>query len=167
MSKKTALLILILTSILLGSWLTYYFSDKEVIKRQLNGLAAQLSKEGQETSIQMGLKMAQVKNRLHNPCQVVIPERKYMQPLEQDLIIRYLMYYRQRYAQITLTFENISINIQHKGQAMIRAEVHLLRRTQTNQDELLSEVYPLDFSLAKQDKIWEIMQVTLPEAITE
>ncbi len=167
MTKKTTILILIISSLLLGSWLTYYFSDKNVIKRQLGQLATEISKDGQESPIQMGIKMGRVKNRLVNPCQVIIPERNTMQPLEQDSIIRYLIYYRQRYAQLSMTFTNIDIHLVKKTEATVQTTLHLLSQTQPNQENIINEMHAIEFHLVKNDKTWQIMQVTVPVSLIE
>jgi hypothetical protein len=167
MSKKTALIILILSSILLGSWLTYYFSDRQVIKRQLAALAMEISKEVEETPLQMALKMGRLKNRLLNPCQVVIPERNDIHSLEPDSILRYLMYYRQRYAQISITLEQVEINLTSGEEAMVQTTVHLLRQTTLAQTDAMVEIQPIELILIKHETVWQIKQVTIPESLTQ
>lgn len=148
----------------LGSWLTYYFSDREVIKRQLTGIAVALSKEGQETPIQMALKMREVKNMLAESCLVTIPERGYTEALEQDLVLHYLIYHRNRYSLLTVAFENVIIDITAKGQAALQSTVRL-RLQNTAQTEPVEESHQVEFSLAKGDKKWLFHTVTMPEAL--
>lgn len=148
----------------LGGWLTYYFSDREVIQRQLTGIAAALGRQGQETPIQMALKMREVKNMLAESCLVTIPERGYTEALEQDLVIHYLIYYRNRYSLLTVAFEDVIIDIPARGQAAVQSTVRL-RLQNTAQTEPLEESHQLEFSLAKGEKKWLFHKVTMPEAL--
>ncbi len=150
----------------LGGWLTYYFSDKEVIKRQLTGIAMALGKEGQESPIQMALKMREVKNMLAESCLVTIPEREYTEAMEQDLIIHYLIYHRNRYAVLTVAFKDVSIDIPAKGQAVVQSTV-LLRLQNTAQTSPAEENHQVKFSLVKGDKKWLFDTVTMPEAMVK
>ncbi|MDA3786340.1 MAG: hypothetical protein PF568_05590 [Deltaproteobacteria bacterium] len=86
MTKKITALVLALC-LILGGWLAFYFSDKQVIRRQLADLGRALSKEEAETPFQMAVKMGRDKNMVAARCQVLVPERGYDQVLEQDLII--------------------------------------------------------------------------------
>ncbi len=165
MSRKTSIIGLILIA-LMGTWLKYYFSDLMVIKRNLTKLAVAISKEEQETSMQMALKMKKVKHHLTNPCQVIIATRNTMVPLESDLIIRYLMYYRQRYTNITLTLDPIEVDIPQKDRATVHTTIHLRREGQTSQTTI-QETEPLEFSMIKADKTWRIEQVIIPATIVD
>ncbi|MEN8257970.1 MAG: hypothetical protein ABFS09_08930 [Thermodesulfobacteriota bacterium] len=162
MVKKIIVVTLVLV-IALGAWLSYYFSDKEVIKRQLAGLAVELSKEGRETPVQMALKMREVKDMLADSCQVVVPQRNYREAVEQDLIIRYLIYHRNRYTLIMVAFEDLEIEIPAKGQAQVQSTVRLQR--QQGNGATAVEVHPLELSLTKGDKAWLLKAVTMPEAL--
>ena len=148
----------------LGGWFTYYFSAKEVIKRQLTGITVALGKEGQETAVQMALKMREVKNMLAESCLVTIPERVYNEALEQDLIIHYLISYRYRYALLTLALEDLRIDIPVKGQAVAQTTVRL-RLQSTPQSEPVEESHQVTFSLTRGDKKWLLQTITLPEAL--
>ncbi len=147
-----------------GGWLTYYFSDKEVIKRQLSEVAAALGKEEQETTMQMALKMREVKNMLAASCLVTIPERGYNEALEQDLIIHYLIYYRNHYILLTLAFEDPHIDIPVKGQAVVQSTIRL-RLQSTSQSEVVEKSHQVSFSLTRGDKKWLFQTITLPEAL--
>jgi len=148
----------------LGGWLTYYFSDKEVIKRQLTWITVALGKDGQEQALQMAMKMREVKNMLAVSCLVTIPERGYNEALEQDLIIHYLIYYRNRYALLTVTLEDLHIDIPVKGQAVVQTTVRL-RLQSSPQAEPVEESHHMTFSLTRVDKKWLFQAVTVPEAL--
>ncbi len=165
MVKKIIIVALILT-IALGGWLAYYFSDKEVIKRHLGGLAVELGKDGQETPVQMALKMRHIKNMLTVRCQVTIPERGYGERLEQDLIIRYLIYHRSRYALLSVAFEDMVVDIPTKGQAMVQTMVRLQRK-KTNQANAVEETHQVELALNRGDKKWLIEKITMPEALVQ
>ncbi|MBA3006895.1 MAG: hypothetical protein KKB91_12385 [Proteobacteria bacterium] len=165
MVKKIVLVALVLV-IALGGWLAYYFSDKEVIKRQLTDLAVELGKEGQESPIQMALKMRKVKNMLGKSCLVTIPERTYHEALEQDLIIHYLIYHRNRYSLLAIAFEDVIVNIPAKGQAEVQNTVRL-RRQNTTQTAPIEEIHKVEMSLVKADQKWLFDKVILPKALIE
>jgi hypothetical protein len=165
MAKKIFIVTLVLT-IALGGWLAYYFSDKEVIKRQLTDLAVELGKKGQESPIQMALKMGKVKKMLAKSCLVTIPERGYSEVLEQDLIIHYLIYHRNLFALLTVAFEDVIVDIPVKGQATVQSTVRL-RRQNTAQTESVEESHQVEIALVKGDKKWLFHKVTMPEGLVE
>jgi hypothetical protein len=166
MAKKILIVALVLV-MALGGWLAYYFfSDKEVIKRQLTGLAVELGKEGQEPPIQMALKMRKIKNVLAKGCLVTIPERGYSEVLEQDLIIHYLIYHRNHFTLLTVAFEDVIVDIPAKGQATVQSTVRL-RRQDTAQTETVEESHQVKIALVKGDKKWLFHKVTMPEALVE
>jgi len=108
----------------LGSWFAYdYFSDKEVIKRQLIGLAAEIGKDGQETPVKMALKMGHIKNKAASSCVIIIPERGYEEVLESDLIIQYLIYYRSRFALLAVVLDKMLIMVSAKESAEVQVTV--------------------------------------------
>lgn len=165
MVKKTLVVILVLV-IALGGWLLYYFSDKVVIKRQLSGLAVELGKEGQEAPIRMALKMHNIQNGLAKSCLVTIPERGYSEALEQDLIIRYLIYDRNRYVLLSVILADVIVDIPTKGQAVVQSTV-LIRRQSSAQKEPVEESYQVELALIKSDKKWLLHKITMPEALVE
>lgn len=165
MAKK--LLVCALVFVLaLGGWLAYYFSDKQVIKRQFARLAVEIGKEGPETPVQIAMKMLKVKNMLAERCLMVIPKRRYSEALEQDLVIRYLIYHRNRYAFLTVTFEDVVVDIPAKGEAVVQTAVHLNRKM-VNGEDAAQEVHQLEVALHKGDKKWLLQKVTMPEALVE
>ncbi|MBW6520207.1 MAG: hypothetical protein K0A99_04225 [Desulfoarculaceae bacterium] len=163
MAKKFLVLALVLAMALIG-WLTSYFSTREVLKRQLTGIAVALGKEGQETAVQMALKMRDVKNMLAVSCLVTIPESGYSETMEQDLIIRYLMSYRHRYALLTVTLEDLHLDIPVKGQAVAQTTVRL-RLQSAPQAEPVEESHHMTFSLTRVDKQWLFQTITVPETL--
>ncbi len=164
MTKKITALVLVLC-LALGGWLAFYFSAKQVIRRQLVDLGQALSKEEMETSLQMAVKMGRVKKMVAARCQVLIPERGYDQALEQDLIIHYLLYYRRHYAVVSVALADLDVAIPVKNEARVQATVHL-QRQQVNQ-EMVAEVAPATLVLHKEEKEWLINRVTMAEALVE
>ena len=150
----------------LGCWLAYYYSDKKVIERQFDGLAVELGKEGQETALQTALKIREITKILADSCLVRIPERSYEEPLEQDMIIRYLIYHRNRYAVITVAFEDLLIDIPASGEAMVQSTVRL-KRKKANMTEAFEELSRVELALEKVNQKWLIQEVMLPEALME
>lgn len=165
MAKKILVISLVLV-IALGGWLAYSYSDKEVIKRQLGGLAMELGKEGQEPLLPMALKMRKVKNMLSKSCLVRIPEMGYSETLEQDLIIRYLIYHRNRFDLFTVAFTDVVVDIPAKGVAAVQGTVRV-RHRDTAETESVEENHHVDLALAKVDKKWLFREVTMPEALLE
>lgn len=161
---KNKLLIAIAIALLgSGWWLFYYFSDKEVIKRQFIALAKEIGKEGKETPIVIALKMKPVNEFLAQGCEVAVPERSYLKVMEPGLIIRYLIIYRDRHTTLLVAIEDLIINIPSKGQAELNASVHLSGNT--SQAVFFEEMHRVEFSLHKADKKWLIHKITLPEAL--
>lgn len=165
MVKKLITVALVL-AVALGSWFAYYFSDKEVVKRQLTGLAGELSKESRETPIQLALKMRAVKDQLADRCQVLIPERSYDEALEQDLIIRYLMYRRNSYEVITVAFEELHVDIPAKGEAAAQVTVRI-NMNKANQAEAVEESGQVELTLKKGEDNWLLYTVIVPENLVE
>ena len=86
-------LIIAIAIALLGSgwWLFYYFSDKEVIKRQFITLAKVIGKKGKETPLVIALKIKTVNEFFAQGCEVAVPERNFLKVMEPGLVIRYLI----------------------------------------------------------------------------
>ncbi len=162
---KKVIIISLISMTLAGFWLHYY-SDKAVIKRELSILAMAISKSQQENPIEMSLNLGDIKKRLIDPCQVVIPEKNFNQSLTYDLIMRYLIYYRQLYLTIDLTFTNVVINLPEKKKAVVQITVRLLRQHK-EKIAVQEELYPGQFILKKEDKKWRIQEVTLPLLLIE
>lgn len=165
MIKKLIIVVLVLV-IAVSGWLAYYYSDKKVIDRQLAGLAMELGKEGQETALQIAFKIREIKKVLAYSCLVHIPERSYEEPLEQDLIIRYLIYYRNRYTEITVAFEDLLIDISATGEAVVQSTVRF-KRKKANMIDAVEELFRVELTLEKGDKKWLIQKVILPETLIE
>lgn len=165
MANKLIIAALVLV-VALGSWLAYYFSDKEVIKRQLTVLAAKLDKEGEETPIQLALKMRAVKDQLADRCQVLVPERSFDEVLEQDLIIRYLIYRRNSYEVITVAFVEQHVEIPAKGEATTQVKVQL-NMNKGDTTEAVEESGQVELRLKKGEDNWLIHRVIVPENLVE
>ena len=161
MANKLIIVALVLT-VVLGSWFAYYYSDKEVIKRQLTGLAGKLEKEAGETPIQLALKMRAVKDQLADRCRIVVPERSFDEALEQDLIIRYLMYRHNGYEVITVVFEELQVDIPAKGEAAAQVTVRI-NMNKANQAEAVEESGQVDLTLKKGEDNWLLHTVIVPE----
>ena len=161
MVNKLIIVVLVL-AVVLGSWFAYYFSDKEVIKRQLTGLARDLGKEAKETPIRLALKMRAVKDQLADRCQVLVPEQSFNEALEQDLIIRYLMYRHNSYEDITVVFEELQVDIPTKGEATAQVTVRI-NMNEVNQEEAVEESGQVELSLKKGEDNWLLHSVIVPE----
>jgi hypothetical protein len=166
MAKKIFIATLLLVVTLGCGFAFYYFSDKEVIKRQLAGLAAEIGKEGQEPPVEMALKMRNVKNALAKSCLVTIPERGYSEPLEPDLIIQYLIYRRNHFIHLTIAFEKMAVDIPAKERATVQGTIRV-RHQDSVQAESLEEAHEVKIALVKSDKKWLLDKVTLPEALVD
>lgn len=164
MAKKLISVALVL-AIALAGWLVYYFSDKEVVRRQMGLLAVELSKDGQETPVQMALKLRKVKDMLAQSCRVTIADRHHVEELERDLVIHYLLYYRQRYGVINVVFAGMEIDIPAKGKATVQTMVNLERRKKAG-DEPLTEQHKVEIGLHKGEENWLIHAVSMPDALT-
>lgn len=166
MAKKIFIAALMLVVVLGGCFALYYFSDTEVIKRQLAGVAAEIGKEGQEPPMAMALKMRNIKYTLAESCLVVIPERGYSESLEPDLIIQYLIYHRNRFVLFVVAFENLVVDIPAKERATVQAMVRV-RHLSAGEAEPVEEGGQVELALVKGDKKWLLDKVTMPEALVE
>lgn len=166
MAKKIVIVTLVLALALGGCFAWYYFSDPQVIKRQLAGLAAEIGKEGQEPPVAMALKMRNVKNTLAKSCLVVIPERDYSESLEPDLIIQYLIYHRNRFTQFAVAFENMTIDLPTKERATVQTIIRL-RYQNAGQAALAEEMHQVELALVKSDKKWLLDKITMPAGLVE
>ena len=165
MTKKNLISILMLAVVLGGCFVLYYFSDKEVIKRQLAGLAGEIGKKGQqEPPVAMALKMRKVKNALATSCLVAIPESGYSEPLEPDLIIRYLIYHRNRFILLTVAFDDMTVTFPAKERATVQGSIRV-RQQNAGQTKPVEKVHQVELALAQRDKKWLLDKITLPEAL--
>lgn len=150
-------------ALVLTSWLGWYFSDTQVIKRQLIGLSWDVSKEEPESTMETVIKMRSIKSVLAGTCQVVIPERNHIESIENDLIIQYLMHYRGLRKFLTVTFEDMRIDIQVKGEAVVQSTV--LLRKQENQDAPIDISASVKLGLKKQNGEWLLHHAEIPEVL--
>ena len=161
MVNKLIIVVLVL-AVVFGGWFAYYYSDKQVITRQLTGLAGKLGKEAGETPIQLALKMRAVKDQLADRCQVLVPEQSFDEALEQDLIIRYLMYRHNSYEVITVVFEELQVDIPAKGEAAAQVTVRI-NMNNPNQEEAVEESGQVELTLKKDQDNWLLHTVIVPE----
>ncbi|RWX45715.1 hypothetical protein H206_00702 [Candidatus Electrothrix aarhusensis] len=168
--KKNYILISIPALILL-ILLGWYFSDKQVIKRQLNELTWNLNKEKSEPTLENGLKMREIKQMLAPDVRAIVSERNYRETLAHDMLIRYLMYYRDKYETLTVSFEDLLIELPAKGEATASATVLVQRKKQQNDLEELRE--PVELLLRKKDKEqkggrdWRLVEAKVSAALVE
>ena len=162
MNKKSMIAIIVLLAGVTG-WFLHYTSDKEVIKRTFSSIAVALGKEGEEAPIQLILKMRPVKDFIAPACEVIVPESNYHELLDPDLVIRYLIVYRSRQANLQVAIDKIVVDIPGKGSAEVRILVHM--SANRNQPDFFDEVHQVKFSLQKEKKKWRLHQATLPDAL--
>ncbi len=166
MANKSLVTILALVVVIAG-WFAYdYFSDKEVIKRQLLGLAVAIGKEGQEPPVQLALKMGNIKNMVAKSCLVIVPERGYNETLEPDIIIQFLIYYRNRFNRLAVTLDDMIVDVSTKEKAGVQVAVSV-KRLDSVQTETIKKDQLVELNLVKSDKKWLIQKVTLPEALLD
>lgn len=165
-TRKPALIGTALALVLI-SWLCWYFSDRQVIKRQLTALTWDIGKESrQESTMETALKMRDVKAVLaESCCALIVPERgRRTEFAERDLAVMYLMRYRDRYQSLALSFEEMEIDFPAKGEAAVRSHVRLQRQTGPEQDAAETTA-PVLISLTKQDGDWMLTQAEIAEAL--
>lgn len=144
-------------------WFLYYFSDQEVIKRKFTAIAIALCKEGEESPIMLALKMKPVQDFIAPACEITVPERNYQEVLDPGLVIRYLIMYRSRQADLQVALDEILVDIPGKGGAEVSALVHLTANH--NRSDFFDEVHRVKFSLQKQKKKWLVRKAILPDAL--
>lgn len=152
-------------------WLAWYYSDKQVIKRQLTELTWNINKEANEPILETGLKMREVKQMLAPDVRAIIPERKHNETIDSDMAIRYLMYYRDRYETLTIRFNEMRIELPEKGKATVTTTVSVQRKTpQANTpDELTEQVELLLVKDKEQEggRDWRLTQATVPARLMQ
>ena len=162
MNNKSIIAVAVLLAGVFG-WLLHHYSDKEVIKRTLSSIAVAIGKEGEEAPIQLALKMRPVKDFIAPACEVIVPESNYQEILDPDLVIRYLIIYRSRQANLQVAIDKILVDLPDKGSAEVSALVHV--SANQNKPDFFDEVHQVKFSLQKQKKKWLLHQATLPDAL--
>ena len=167
LTKRKPVVIGIALALILISWLCWYFSDKQVIKRQLIGLTWEISKKDrQESTMETALKMREVKAMLAESCTLVVPERKQSaESVERDMAIIYLMHYRDRYEVLAVTFEEMDITFPAKGEAVIQSKV--LLKKQTNQPPPAELTAPVTLTMQKQNGDWLLTQAEVAAVLLD
>ena len=94
--------------------------------------------------------MKPVKDFIAPACEVIVPESNYHEVMDPDLVIRYLIIYRSRQANLQVAIDKILVDISDKGSAEVSALVHV--SANQNQPDFFDEVHPVKFSLQKQKK---------------
>ena len=152
-------------AVVLISWLGWYFSDRQVIKRQLVAMSWDISREPNESTMGTAVKMGDVKAALAADCRVTVPERRTDEILARDTAIIYLMHYRDRYQTLAVTFEDMRIEFPADGEAEVQAAVLLKRQ---KQQALLTEVSaPIKLTLKKTDGDWLLSQAEIAAALVD
>lgn len=150
--------------------LGWYFSDKQLIKRQLTELTQNLTKEKDEPTLETGFKLREIKQMLASEVRALVPERNYEQSHARDMIIRYLMYYRDRYETLTVSFDSLLIELPAKDEATVSATVLMQRQGTRNGLEEFSEPVELLLQKNKEEKggrKWRLVQGTVPVSLIE
>jgi hypothetical protein len=168
MNKKYILFAIPALLLIIG--LAWYFSDKQVIKRQLNELTWNISKEEKESTLDTALKMGEVKKMLAQNVQALVPERNYSESLPYDMIIRYLMYYRGQYEGLAVSVTDLVIDLPVKGEARVAATVLVQRKKAGGETEELNE--PVEFLLKKntekeRGRKWLLVEASMTAALVE
>jgi len=167
LAKRKPAVIGAVLALALISWLVWYFSDRQVIKRQLTALSWDLGKEGrQESTMETALKMRDVKAVLaESCCTLLVPERSGRTEFaERDLAVMYLMHYRDRYETLAVSFEDMEIDFPAKGEAAVRSQARLRRQVKPDQPAAETTA-PVLISLKKQDGDWMLTQAEVAEAL--
>jgi ketosteroid isomerase-like protein len=150
-------------ALLLASWLGWYFSARQVIKRQLVAMSWDISREPQESTMETAIKMRSIKAVLAAECRVIVPESRLDEKLERDMGIMYLMHYRNRYQMLVATFEKLHIDFAADDTASVQAVVLLKRQ---KQDASLTEVSaPVKLIMQKIDGEWLLTQAEIASVL--
>ena len=152
-------------AVLLISWLAWYFSDRQVIKRQLTAMAWDVSREPQESTMETAIKMRDVKAVLASQCRVTVPETHLDESFERDMGIMYLMNYRSRYQMLAPSFEEMEISFPADNVAAVQATVLLKRQKQQGQPTEVAA--PVKLTLQKTDGDWLLNHAELAAALLD
>jgi hypothetical protein len=167
---NTKYIVMSIPALVLIIGLGWYFSDKQVIKRQLDELAWNISKEEKESTLDTALQMGEVKKMLSQNVQAIVSERNYSESLPHDMIIRYLMHYRERYERLSISFTDIVIALPEKGKATVSVTVGVQRIKAGNEPEQLNETvaFVLKKNTEKQrGRKWLLVQANVTAALVE
>lgn len=162
MNNKYTIGGVLLASVLLG-WLVWYFSDTQVIKRQLTELSWNISKKGKESTMNTALKMREVQGGLADKCLLVIPERSHSEYLEKELAIRYLLYYRNQFEMIYVVFDSMEIDFPAAKEARVQSIVVLQKKKKGK--EVVEISASTKIGLKKRDGKWLLYQAEIAEAL--
>ncbi|MEN8189957.1 MAG: hypothetical protein ABFS19_08945 [Thermodesulfobacteriota bacterium] len=160
--KKIVIIVLVVLMAAFSGWLYHYYSDSEVIKRQLHEASLALSRNGAEAPVKTGLKMRIIKSMLAPECFTVIAEKSFKQAVERDLIISYLLYYRNRYDPLSVTIENMTVEIAEDNRASVEASVRVERKAATTES---GQIYMITLELEKVEKKWLVNGAELPAGL--
>jgi ketosteroid isomerase-like protein len=152
-------------TVVLASWLAWYFSDRQIIKRQLTAMAWDINREPQESTMETAIKMRDVKAVLAPQCQVTVPETHLDESFERDMGIMYLMNYRSRYEMLAPSFEEMEISFPADNVAAVQATVLLKRQKQQGQPTEVAA--PVKLTLQKTDGDWLLNHAELAAAFLD
>lgn len=149
-----------------GCWLSFYYSDKEVLRRHVRGIAADMVKKGPESQMEATFKLRGINSLLDNKSRVIIPERGYDTVLEKSSITRYLMYYRNTCKTLAVNLEQVDISIPLKKKAVVQCFV-TVRKELEGQDGVSENQGWIELTLEKKEGDWLLQQASLTEALVE
>lgn len=151
--------------LVLLSYLCWYFSDKQVVKRLVIGLSWDVSKEGPEGPVETALKMRNIKLVLADIITLQVPESaKYTaESLGSDMGILYLRHYRDRFDLLQPTLEKVRVALPIQGEAIAQGKVYLQR--QERQAELHEVSASVEFHLKKEEGQWLLHKAVIPEIL--
>jgi hypothetical protein len=150
--------------LLLLSYLCWYFSDKQVVKRLVVGLSWDVSKEGPEGPVETALKMRNIKLVLAEVVALDVPgSTRYSESLASDMGILYLRHYRDRFDLLQPTLDKVLVTLPAQGEAVVQAKVQLQR--QKRQEELHEVSASVEFYLKKEEGQWLLHKAVLPEIL--
>jgi hypothetical protein len=152
-------------AILLLCWLGWYFSARQVIKRQLTAMAWDIGREAQESTMETALKMRDVKAVLASTCEILVPGKHRKETVERDMGIMYLMHYRDQYQLLTPQFQDIAIDFPADTEAEVKATVLLQRQKQ--QGQVTEVTAPVQLVLKKTDGDWLLTQAEIAAALLD
>ena len=151
--------------VLLISWLAWYFSAQQVIKRQLVAMAWDINREPQESTMETAIKMRDVKAVLAPQCRITVPETHLDETLERDMGIMALMNYRSRYQMLASSFQEMQISFSADNMASVQATVLLKRQKEQGQPTETSA--PVKLTLQKTDGDWLLNQAELAAVLLD
>lgn len=152
-------------AVLLAGWLGWYFSDRQVIKRQLMAMSWDISRKPQESTMETAVKMRNIKAVLAAECRVLVPESRLDETLERDMGIMYLMHYRNRYQVLAVALDELRIDFAADSTAYVQAVV-LLKRQKQNAS-LTKVSAPVKLIMQERDGEWLLTQAEIASVLLE